>query len=106
MATTIDKNSSKVITLKDAKDYTHEFQNEVPNEIKSFYAGSNKLNLILEQSGCIGIRIYNGLNATTGKKNLVLVGVNADGEDMVTGPILQDLITCPPKCFNSELIDD
>lgn len=95
---TIDKNSSAVVTLTEAQSYTHTFQGQHPDETKAFFAGLNKLNLILEQKGCIGIRIYNGQKPSSTTKNLVLVGVNEAGEDMELGPLLEHLIPCPPTC--------
>lgn len=97
----IDKNSSDVISLADATKYTHSFQENNPKAIKSFFAGSNKLNLILEQEGCIGIRIYEGYNEQEKRANLVLVGVDAMGEDMTKGVILQELTPCPSFCPKS-----
>lgn len=101
----IDKNTAEVITLNEAIDFTHSFQTKNPDSIKAFFAGINKLNLILEQEDCIGIRIYNGFDTATNKNNLVLVGVNEDGKDMTNGVILEDLTICPPICAaNSPLL--
>ncbi|RYE00307.1 MAG: hypothetical protein EOP54_00560 [Sphingobacteriales bacterium] len=97
----IDKNSAQIVTLQEAQSYTHTFQNGHPNETKAFFAGLNKLNLILEQKGCIGIRIYNGQKPSSTTKNLVLVGVNDAGEDMELGPLLEHLIPCPPTCAST-----
>ena len=55
-----DKNTGEVITLEEAIDFTHSFQTRNPDELKSFFVGINKLNLILEQKDCVGLRIYNG----------------------------------------------
>lgn len=96
----INKNSSEVITLPEAETYTHGFQEAYPEEIKAFFAGSNKLKQVLDQEDCIGIRIYAGLDKTTNRKNLVLVGVNALGQDMVDGTILEELNPCPTDCDN------
>lgn len=102
---TIDNNTGEVITLDQAINYTHTFQNNNPNTIKSFFAGINKINRIFGQDDCIGIRFYNGVDSVTGKNNLVLVGVNQNGEDITSGVILEDLVTCPNYCpKNSALI--
>ena len=45
--------------------------------------------MILEQEDCIGVRVYDGLNAETGKENRVLVGVDFEGEDMVDRVVLE-----------------
>lgn len=101
----INRDSSEVITLDQAIEYTHAFQENNPGAIKSFFAGSSKINLILEQENCIGVRIYNGYDATSGKNNLVLVGVDIQGEDMTQGVILERLSPCPKYCpKNSVLI--
>lgn len=95
---TINKNSSEIITEQQAIDFTHAFQENNPNAIKAFFAGSNKINQILEQDDCIGIRIYNGYNNDTQENNLVLVGVDRTGEDITSGVILEYLIPCPKHC--------
>jgi hypothetical protein len=102
-----DKNAGEVITLEEAIDFTHSFQTRNPDELKSFFVGINKLNLILEQKDCVGLRIYNGLNIKTRKNNLVLVGVDEKGEDITNGIILEELTICPPHCpKSSPLIKD
>lgn len=98
---TISKDSAEIITLAEAEAYTHSFQEAYPEEIKAYFAGSNKLKQVLEQEGCIGIRIYAGLDKTTNRKNLVLVGVDAIGQDMVNGTLLEQLNPCPPRCDNN-----
>ena len=71
--------------------YTATFQKNNPDSIKAFFIGSEKVNMILQQENCIGIRVYNGYNETLDKNNLVLVGVDKKGEDISEGIILEDL---------------
>lgn len=102
-----DKDTGKVITLKEAIDFTHYFQTRNPDELKSFFVGINKLNLILDQKNCVGLRIYNGYDTKTKKNNLVLVGVDKKGEDITDGVILENLNPCPVYCpKSSPLIKD
>ncbi len=96
-----DKNTGETITLEEAIDFTHSFHTRNPDELKSFFVGINKLNLILEQKDCVGLRIYNGYNTETRKNNLVLVGVDEKGEDITNGVILEDLFSCPTYCPKS-----
>lgn len=96
-----DKNTGEIITLDEAVQYTHSFQKKIPEEIKAFLVGIDKPNRILEQDACAGVRIYNGTDAKTENNNLVLVGVNAEGEDMTEGIILQKLNPCPKFCPES-----
>jgi len=101
----VNNNSGEVISLDDAIDYTHTFQENNPDSIKAFFAGINKINHVLGQEDCIGIRFYSGLDPITGIKNLVLVGVDQSGEDITGGVIVEKLITCPSICpTNSALI--
>jgi hypothetical protein len=97
----IDKDTAEIITLDEAIDFTHSFQTRNPNELKSFFVGINKLNLILEQEDFVGLRIYNGYNTNTQKNNLVLVGVDEEGEDITNGVILEHLNPCPTICPKS-----
>lgn len=98
----LDDNTGSEITLEEAKDYTHAFQEENPGAIKSFYVGAKKLKRILEQVDCVGLRIYNGYDTDQNNKpNLVLVGVDENGEDLTNGVILEKLAICPPICPKS-----
>ena len=102
---TADKDSAEIITLQEATKFTTAFREKYPEEVKAFFVGTNKLNLILEQPGCIGIRIYNGYSQEEKRMNAVLIGVGADGNDLVNGVILEHLIPCPKFCSkNSPLI--
>ena len=60
------------------------------------FVGKNKLQKILDQDGCMGVRIYYGLD--NGVKNLVFVGADANENDMVDGVILEKTLPCPPRC--------
>lgn len=88
----------EVITLEEAVEFTHTFQENNPDSIKAYTVSKDKLMLILEQEDCKGIRIYNGTDGNSSKNNLVLVGVDSTGEDMTEGVILEDLSICPPHC--------
>lgn len=98
---TIDRNTGETITQVEAVNYTHSFQNDNPNAIKSFFVGSEKLESILRQEGCIGVRIYNGYDTEANKENRVLVGVDASGEDISEGIIVEELSPCPSSCPKS-----
>lgn len=52
---------------------------------------------LLAQPGCMGLRIYHGRN-TDGSPVMVLVGVNANGDDMTQGTVLEFSYPCPPFC--------
>lgn len=46
-----------------------------------------------------------GLDKTTQRKNLVLVGVDALGQDMVNGTLLDYLNPCQTDCDNNSVLN-
>ena len=100
----LSNSSGEIISLEEARRYTHDFQKRNPDEKKAFIVGAENLWKILEQPGCLGIRIYNGYCEEDDMQNRVLIGVDADGKDMETGIILDKLTPCPPGCSSSSLL--
>ncbi len=58
---------------------------------------------LLQQEGCRGIRIYYG-RAEGGGMSLVMVGVDADGNDMTAGEIMEEHYPCPPFCGSANVL--
>jgi hypothetical protein len=52
---------------------------------------------LLAQPGCVGLRFYYG-RKQSGADALVLVGVDADGNDISSGAVLEEHWPCPPWC--------
>ncbi len=99
MTTEKEKNSAgAVVTLAEAIDFTHAYQEQYPDSTKAYLVDVDKLNLITEQKGCISVRIYNGYDTENNTTNLVLVGVDSEGEDMTEGIIIERVFSCPPYC--------
>lgn len=71
-------------------------------KIKAHFFGRKILKDILEQPGCMGIRMYYAKNEA-GQRQLVLVGATAEGEDMTDGIVADNSTFCPPDCVQSEL---
>jgi hypothetical protein len=69
---------------------------DLHNEGGSQFIGKNILTALLNQSDCIGIKIYRGLNEA-GKMKYVITGVNSDGKD-----ILEVTAVTPQGELNSE----
>ena len=86
------------VSLESAQRWTGKFQLDAkPGEIMAGYMAQNIFRKILEQPGCVGIRIYNA-RIDDGQPTFVLVGVDGDGNDMVGGVIGEDIVPCPPRC--------
>lgn len=86
------------ITLDEARKLTRDFRNNSDKQVvKAHFFGKDILQKILDQKNCVGIRHYQGQNNDS-TSVLVLVGVNASGEDMTIGPIAELGRPCPPYC--------
>ena len=59
---------------------------------------------LLQQPGCVGVRIYQGLNKA-GNASLALVGVDADGNDMTGGMLIDNMMPCPPWCSDGNALN-
>lgn len=80
-------------------------------EVKAHFFGSDHVSNLLAQPGCVGMRIYHGMDET-GKRQALLVGVREDGtniwprnssdENDPGGIILDRHAPCPPYCDPEE----
>jgi len=71
-------NIDKAVAAKLTKNYREAYGIE---ESKGFYYGKEKIKSIIEQKGCMGIRVYYGLNSI-GEDTLVLVAVDGKWNDI------------------------
>jgi len=70
------------IPLETAQGWTANFQTANPTGTKAHFFGAEILKQILAQEGCVGIRMYYALD-DKGKRQLVLVAANSEGENLV-----------------------
>jgi hypothetical protein len=118
--------SKHLISLEDAKKLTQDYREKKKKILRDEYGSKNTLPLsetfdrdafdyILGQKGCERLRIYFGMNEAE-EVNLVIVGVNANNEDILTpqastdimmkttdndpdpDPIAEGGDRCPPTC--------
>jgi len=93
-----DGTEGELITLKQAADFTANHRNSMQEgDVLSHFFGRNILQQILDQPGCMGIRIYYGKDSS-GNKNLVLVGSDQLENDMTNGLMADFSVICPPHC--------
>lgn len=91
-------NEGKEITVQEAKEFIANYRNSSkPKAVKAEFFGKEKLNKILDQEQCVGIRFYFGKH-NYGELNIVAVGCDKDGEDLYEGIILEMGEPCPPHC--------
>lgn len=95
---TFTGNEGAVITLAEGAEMTANYRATINiGETIGHAVGKKLFNSILDQSGCVGIRIYYALDEND-EKQLVLVGVDSDGNDMASGVIVDKSISCPTRC--------
>lgn len=91
-------NEGSIVTLENASKLTEEYRKTIsPGDTIANAVGKNLVESILAQPGCMGIRFYYALNEQ-GNKQLVLVGVDENGNDLTEGNIVDQLPNCPPRC--------
>jgi hypothetical protein len=61
------------------------------------YFGKDIVDKILAQPGCVGVRMYYGKH-TNGKPDVIIVGVDIKGNDMLSGVLALPTLPCPPIC--------
>ena len=95
----LNKNTGSIITQEKAKALITGFKTKFPGEVTSSFIGANNVNNILNQENCIGIRIHNGYDSENEKLNLVLVGVDENGKEILDNGIIYDkVLLCPDYC--------
>jgi hypothetical protein len=86
----------KFITLSEGADLTSEFRSSNPTQPLAYFFGRDKLEELLAQDNCMGIRIYFGEKDNS--LQLVLVSAD-DNQDDLLDKILDRGAKCPP--YNS-----
>lgn len=86
--------------LDEAAKWTKNYREKNPNETLAHYFGEKAIRKIFSQPYCIGMRIYYALN-DEGEKQLIIVGVDKNGDDIYQGLIAERSIPCPPICGTS-----
>jgi hypothetical protein len=96
------KQIGKKITLTSAANMTADWRSANPTSTKAVFIGSDHISDIINQLGCVGMRIYFAKDSA-GKDTVVLVGAKADETDMETGYIVNSGEHCPFSCANGSL---
>ena len=86
------------ISLEAAAELTARFRETISEgDIIGGFFGKDAVRDILQQTGCVGMRYYYGLDENE-KPVLVLVGVDSDGNDMYDGELAELAFPCPDNC--------
>ncbi len=102
-----DGSEGEQITINEAAQLTLTYRNNHPNDTQAHFIGKELLHQILAQSECTGIRIYYGIDNSKGTatKELVLVGADANENDLYLGIIADRLVGCPSNCSSPNPIN-
>jgi hypothetical protein len=85
------------ITLNEAAELTANYRNSHPRAIQGEYFSKKAIKDILDQSNCVGIRIYFGEDKAH-VPHFVITGVDSDENDLYTGLLAEKGWKCPPHC--------
>jgi hypothetical protein len=98
-------NENHQISLHDAAELTANFRNSHPigTTIGLFY-GKASIQSILNQPNCVGIRIYYAQEQNS-ESTLVIVGTDANGDDIENGILAEYGIKCPNICSKPNLLN-
>jgi len=84
--------------LDTAAQWTKNYRDANPtNAIKAHFFGKDAIQAILNQENCVGIRIYYALDPG-GVKQLIIVGADANENDLYQGLIAERSMSCPTMC--------
>lgn len=100
----LDVNTGSIITQEEAKALIKAFKAKFPGEVTSSFIGANNVKNILEQKNCIGLKIHNGYDVENERICLILLGLDAEGKEILEKGIIYDRIaTNPPYGFVEDL---
>jgi hypothetical protein len=83
--------------LETAAQWTARFRDSISGGPIAHFFGKSIINSILSQEGCMGIRVYYALDENN-VRQLIIVGADANENDMYTGIIAERSVICPPFC--------
>ena len=94
----IPPKSNHMVTLAEASVYTANYRKQVgTGTVKGGMFWKEVIDKIINQPGCVALRYYYG-RQDNGAPCLVLVGVDVQGKDMLSGIIGEQSWLCPPFC--------
>lgn len=101
-----DGKEGEYVSLDDAARWTANFRTENPEAIKAHFYGKTKLNKILTQLGCKGLRIYNAID-DAGNYTFVVVGAKLNEDDQLGSAhkIVEMSHPCPPNCGRNNALN-
>jgi hypothetical protein len=103
-ARTWDPTFAHEIGMTEARELIGRYKRANPGARSASMFTRVPLDEILAQKGCMGVRMYYGMNPD-GTMTLVAVGVDAQGNDQDEGRIAEWTYPCPPFCPMDSALD-
>lgn len=94
-------NEGEEFSLETAAAWTANYRSVNPNGIKGHFYGKTNLQKLLAQTNCVGLRMYYALD-DDGVQQMIIVGVDANQNDLCQGIVLERGSPCPPYCDSGE----
>lgn len=94
-----DGTEGGAITLNEGAALTKEYRSRNSSAVKGRFFGKEILRQLLDQEGCMGIRIYYGQDED-GNSELILVGADASENDILD-LIADHSVPCPNFCSSA-----
>ncbi|MEJ8756874.1 hypothetical protein WG947_07710 [Pontibacter sp. H259] len=103
---TFDGTEGSTIDLQQAATWTANYRrvavaDESGTVVKAHFYGRDILQKLLDQENCMGIRVYHARDEK-GQQQLVLVGADAEGND-IESMVVDNGKICPPDCSTGDL---
>ena len=98
-------NENHHISLQEASEMTRAYRKTQPGQTIAHFFGKQALMDILNQSNCVGVRIYYANDPITGQKHLVIVGAEPNMNDISSGLIAERGMSCPSYCSKSNQLN-
>ena len=92
------------IALEAAAAMTRQFRSKSPAGAKAGAFHADQVRELLEQKGCVALRVYNATNEK-GEDGFVIVGVDENDQDMTGGVLLEFSYLCPPFCATGSALN-
>lgn len=98
-----DGTEGGAISLAEGAILTKEHRLRNPTALKARFFGKDIINQILDQEGCMGIRVYFGQDED-GNRQLVLAGADSDENDLLD-LVADTSIPCPNYCSSNNALN-
>jgi hypothetical protein len=98
------------VSVSDAAGAAARFRAANPDAVHSWLFSRGILDVLLDQPGCVGIRVYRGLGLD-GTEMILVVGADQDGVSMVPEDLEEPSLIgeegwpCPPFCASDTVLD-